>query len=180
MATASLPPQGVLVPSRMIFHPELPAAVLVTWIQLRCLAWKGRVTPPMKIPELAADIGIHPARLYKHLCYLQDISALSWRLAGNEKIMISFLEEQAGRNENLENMQHQFGSSSLHPAEQERPAPTSYLPSRILGYLSYDDEMDPLYIDEFAEARPADQDDHALDISKLVTCQPVEGAFTAK
>jgi hypothetical protein len=181
MATPSQPSQGVLVPSHLIFHSELPAPVLVTWIQLRCLAWEGRTTPPMKIPEFAAFLGIHPSRFYKHLCHLRDISALSWRSAGHEKIIISFLEEQTSKDENLANMHHPIGSSNLYPADQVKPAPASYFPFRILGYLSYDDdEMDPLYIDESIEAGSGTRDDQALDFSKLVTSQPVEGAFTTK
>ena len=88
-----LPERGIFVPIQMIFNTQLPSAVLVTWIQLRCLAWKGWVTPPLSLDELASLVGIHPARLNRHLSQLQGISALTYRSAGNGKLILSFPAE---------------------------------------------------------------------------------------
>ena len=84
------PPRGIFVPTHIIFHPELPAAVLLTWIKLRSLAWDRWETPPISLPQLAAYVGIHPARLNRHLAHLQEISALLYRNADREKVVISF------------------------------------------------------------------------------------------
>jgi hypothetical protein len=39
MRHALEPPHGVYLPSQLIFHPGLTAAALLTWLQLRSLAW---------------------------------------------------------------------------------------------------------------------------------------------
>ena len=59
MARPMLPPRGVHIPARMIYHPQLPPAVILTWIQLRGLAWGGTVTPPLRMQELAALTAQH-------------------------------------------------------------------------------------------------------------------------
>jgi hypothetical protein len=120
----------------MIFHPQLPSAVVVTWIKLRSLAWKGWVTPPFSIPELASLTGIHPARLNRHLSQLQDISALSWRTIGNGKIILSFPEEPTAIPEKQtlpSNVSDTLTRNSTQQGSAESP---SYFPNQILGYLS--------------------------------------------
>jgi hypothetical protein len=121
----------------MIFNPQLPPAVLVTWIQLRCLAWDGWVIPPLSISELAALIGIHPARLHSHLSQLQDISALSWRTAGYGKRIVSFPEEPTVKTDNQAEAPNLPGSKILNPHDRVSPDPPSYFPPRIMGYLSF-------------------------------------------
>ena len=61
MARPLLPPRGVHVPARMIYHPQLPPALILTWIKLRGLAWGGTVTPPLRMQELAALTAKHAA-----------------------------------------------------------------------------------------------------------------------
>jgi hypothetical protein len=137
-----LPPRGIFVPTRMIFNTQLPSAVLVTWIQLRCLAWRGWVTPPLSIPELASLIGIHPARLNRHLAQLQDISALVCRSTRNGKLILSFPEEPITKIENQAAVPDRSESATLISRTQESPDPSSYFPARILGYLSYQEDQD--------------------------------------
>lgn len=132
-----LPPRGIFIPTHMIFNTQIPPAVLVTWIQLRCLAWRGWVTSPLSISELASLIGIHPARLHRHLLQLHDISALSWRIAGNGKLIVAFPEEPSVETKN------QAGDPTfLNSQDKESPVPPSYFPRQILGYLSYQDDQD--------------------------------------
>ena len=100
MAQPLLPPRGIFIPTHMIFNTQFPPAVLVTWIKLRCLAWKGWITPPLSIPELASLIGIHPTRLHKHLSQLLEISALSCRTTQGGKLILSFTEEHSLANRN--------------------------------------------------------------------------------
>jgi hypothetical protein len=124
----------------MIFNTQLPPAVLVTWIQLRCLAWGGWVTPTLSISELASLIGIHPARLHRHLYQLKDISALSWHSTGQGTMTISFTGEppdQPGHQPGPTNLRN----TRMHNSKNtELPAPSSYFPPRILGYLSFQED----------------------------------------
>lgn len=142
MTQPLLPPRGIFVPTQMIFNQQLPSAVLVTWIQLRCLAWAGWVTPPLSISELAAIIGIHPARLHRHLSQLQDISALSWRTTGYGRLIVSFPEEPAAKTENQAVAPILPGSTILNSQNREFPDFPSYFPPQILGYLSFQEDQD--------------------------------------
>jgi len=136
MLSPLLPPRGIFVPTRMIFNQQLPAAVLVTWIQLRCLAWSGWATPPLSIPELASLTGIHPARLNRHLSQLEEISSLACRTLVNGKIIISFPEEPTGIPERLTENRN-YTETTLPGSEQPASLdPSSYFPRQILGYLS--------------------------------------------
>jgi hypothetical protein len=142
MTSALLPPRGIFIPTHMIFNPQLPPAVLVTWIQLRCLAWRGWDTPPFSISELATLIGIHPNRLHKHLSHLKDISALSWRTAGHGKLILSFPEEPSAKPEKHA-VPSNFPDTRIQNSEiQELPDSPSYFPSRILGYLSFQEDQE--------------------------------------
>ena len=137
-----LPPRGIFVPNQLIFHPQLPASVLVTWIQLRCLAWQGWDTPPYTLAELASLARIHPNRLHKHLSQLRDISALTWRTGKSGKLVITFPQEPSHRPQ----PSAEAAALPIHsiPPTPEAPATALafYFPARILGYLSYDDEDD--------------------------------------
>jgi hypothetical protein len=136
MTPSLLPPRGIFIPTHMIFNPQLPTAVLFTWIQLRSLAWAGWVTPPLSISELAALIAIHPVRLIKHLSQLQDISSLSCRTTGQGKIVVAFPEEPTVISEN------HARSIYLSSKNQESLDPPSYFPTQILGYLSLQEDQD--------------------------------------
>ena len=142
MSSPSLPPRGIFVPTHIIFNSQLPAATLITWIQLRALAWRGWVTPPLTLPKLASLIGIHPARLRRHLNQLKDISSLSWRLAGNEMLIISFPQDELGQPENIAAAPGLHDFSVQGTKGRESPPPASYFPRQILGYLSYEDDQD--------------------------------------
>ena len=137
-----LPARGIFVPTQMIFNTQLPSAVLVSWIQLRCLAWRGWNTPPFTLSELASLIGIHPARLNRHLSQLQDLSALSCRSAGNGKLILSFPVEPAVKTEDQARTTEIPDSVIPYFHDQESPDPSSYFPDRIMGYLSYQEDQD--------------------------------------
>jgi hypothetical protein len=137
-----LPSRGIFVPTRMIFNPQLPSAVLVTWIQLHCLAWRGWSTPPLSIPELASLIAIHPARLERHLFQLQDISALVCRSTRDGKLIVSFPEEPATKTDGQAVAPDLQSSLVLDSPSQRSSEPSSYFPPRIMGYLSYDQDQD--------------------------------------
>jgi hypothetical protein len=140
--TSLLPERGIFVPVTMIFHPQLPASVLVSWIQLRCLAWHGWHTPPLSLPELAAITGIHPDRLQRHLVQLQGISALSLQASGNGKVIICFPEHPGISPECDVEAQAQSNAAIDNSASSEVTEPPSYFPRRILGYISYQEEQE--------------------------------------
>jgi hypothetical protein len=141
-----LPPRGIFVPTNMIFHTQIPSAVLVTWLQLRCLAWRGWNTPPLSLSEFASLIGIHPARLQKHLAQLQDVSALVCRTTKDGKLIVSFPGERTTRSENPVTEAILPDVPIRTPQERESIAPASYFPTRILGYVSYQDDQEELEI----------------------------------
>jgi hypothetical protein len=144
MTHSLLPPRGIFVPTQMIFNHELPSAVLVTWIQLRCLAWDSWVTPPLSISELAALTGIHPARLHRHVSQLQSISALSWRSVEHGKIILSFPEDPTVEPVHHMEARNLVRSSILNSENRESPDPPSYFPPQILGYLSFQEDEEEL------------------------------------
>lgn len=179
--TPPLPPRGIFVPTYIIFHSELPAAVLVSWIKLRCLAWDGWSTTPMTLPELASHLGIHPARLSKHLAHLGDISAIEVHQARHEKVVLTFPEEPA-----VLHIQYPVRQRLSRPVDpilqlQEEGSHASYIPARILGYLSCDDdEHDPLYIDSNRDRVESSKAEGKGDSSKFIVCKPAESAFVHK
>src|SRR4030042_5903974 len=137
-----LPPRGVFVPTYIIFHPELPSAVLTTWIKLRCLAWDGWATTPLSLSELASLIGIHPARLQKHLSQLQGISTLSCRIERNGKIIVSFPESPSIKRDPIAGPVDFPASPVPDSRNSELPVPNSYYPARVMGYLSFDEDQE--------------------------------------
>lgn len=143
MSRLSLPPRGIFVPTQIIFHPQLPSAVLVTWLKLRSLAWDRWDTPPLSIPELASLTGIHPARLHRHLAQLQGVSALSWHTSNQGKVIVSFPQLPATEPEHRYESVGDIAPPISPNRFLESDINASYFPARILGYLSYDDEDEP-------------------------------------
>jgi hypothetical protein len=147
-----LPERGIFVPTQMIFNSQLPSVVLVTWLQLRCLAWRGWDTPPMSIPELASFIGIHPARLNRHLAQLQDNSALACRTTGDGKLILSFPAVKSANADNPPLSPGLSGAPGLNSKDRESSKSSSYFPTQIMGYLSFQKDRD-----EFDEPVELDQ-----------------------
>ena len=141
MAQPLLPPRGIFIPTHMIYNTQLPPAVLVTWIKLRCLAWKGWITPPLNLAELASLIGIHPTRFHKHLSQLLEISALSCRTTQDGKLILSFAEEHSLATETKAPASCHPGSLPLYSQDRESQNPPSYFPPQIMGYISYQERQ---------------------------------------
>jgi len=137
MTRPLLPPRGIFIPTRMIFNPQLAPVVLVTWIQLRCLAWDGWVTPSLSMQELTRITGKSQATLYGHMSLLRSMSALRWRSTRQGRITISFPDEPSDKPENQPGSPNFPIPKILNSTNSESPDPLSYFPPRILGYLSY-------------------------------------------
>jgi hypothetical protein len=136
------PPRGIFVPTHMIFNSQLPPAALVTWIQLRSLAWDGWVTSPLSISELAALTGKRQSMLYRHMSQLRHLSALSWRSTGLGTIIVSFPEELSGMPNKQAGPLNILDSTILNSQNRELPDPPSYFPPRIMGYLSFHEDQE--------------------------------------
>ncbi len=132
MARPLLPPRGVLVPTRMIYNPQLPPAAILTWIQLRGLAWGGTVTPPLRMQELVALTGKRQATIYGHMSLLRDIAALSWRSTEKGKIIVSFADKPLGYNHHREYPQPFPDSKNL---ESPHPPSSSSIPDSVSGLI---------------------------------------------
>ncbi len=177
----SRPPRGVFVPSQLIFHPELPSAVLVSWIKLRSLAWRGFATPPLSLPELASQLGIHPARLARHLAQLQQISALELRQALQDKLILSFPEEASLPAKNPIQAMISAPPMAASPEKHDMPEFSSYFPSRILGYISYDDDdEEPLLVGEANPAAAEESIKPAQKMPEFTLCTSPEHHYLPK
>jgi predicted DNA-binding transcriptional regulator AlpA len=125
----------------MIFNLQFPPAVLVTSIQLRCLAWGSRVTPAFSMQELSQITGKSKATLYMRLSQLKSLTSLQWRSIGRGKMIVSFPEEPADMSEQKAVPPNIPNSTILNSKNSELPDPASYFPHRILGYLSYQEDQ---------------------------------------
>jgi len=174
------PPAGVYLPPQLIFHPGLTAASLLTWVRLRSLAPDGWETPPLSLPVLAAQLGLHPARLARHLARLQELGALGWRDEGSGVVTLCFPEEPI-----LLPIPYHALESDPSPTPARLPSiehgtPASYFPSRILGYISYDDENDPLYLDLDQDLSGSAGPQPLGEFSRLPIRKPAEHTFVGK
>jgi hypothetical protein len=151
----------------MIFNQQLPSAVLVTWIQLRALAWRGWSTPALSLSEIASILGIHPIRLEKHLYHLQHASALIMHTTGSGKLILSFSEQP------IVSPDEQPEPVDLHavptPLVQEGHTlePPSYFPHQILGYLTYNETQEQPSSQEIPVSVSLDADEALLNLNRI-------------
>jgi DNA-binding transcriptional ArsR family regulator len=94
MTRPLLPPNGVFIPTRLIYDLALPSSLLQTWSQLRGLAWGGTVTPDMRLSEIASILKKSPSTLYRHLSSLRNLDVLSWHTTATGSIIVSFDEHK--------------------------------------------------------------------------------------
>jgi len=90
MTRPLLPPRGLFVKTEMIFDLDIPAALLVTWIRLRALAYGQQETPPVSIKQLAELFGMSTPSVYGHMAALRRKGALRWRSSECGTIIVSF------------------------------------------------------------------------------------------
>ncbi len=167
LTSSPLPPRGVFVPTAMLFHSQLPSAVLLTWIQLRALAWKGWSTPPLSLAEFASILGIHPSRLEKHLDRLQSLSALSLRINASSKLVISFPELPPAAPNDQPKSTHLSTTLTTQSTPSDVPLPTSYFPRQILGYITYDERPQSPAESPVSETLPAESDKALIGLPHL-------------
>ena len=78
------------------------------------------------------------------MAQLQDISALSWRTTSQGKVILSFPKEPTVKADNLNDDQNYTAFTILNTKDRKTPVPSSYFPTKILGYLSFDDDEERL------------------------------------
>jgi hypothetical protein len=89
-----LPPRGTFIPTSWIYNRELSAAVVLTWMQLRGLAWGGAQTPELNIKQLANLTGKSSSTLYGHMTLLRNRGALRWHSSVKGTFIITFEVEE--------------------------------------------------------------------------------------
>jgi hypothetical protein len=174
MTPSSLPPRGVFVPTSMIFDQQLPSSVLVTWIQLRCLAWKGWATPAFSLAEFASLIGIHPSRLEKHLDYLERALAMSLHPSGNGKFAICFPEQPGAASDAPMQSAHRPDVPIPMTLERQTSEPASYFPRQILGYLTITDDRQVPVVQQEPENISLKNDKQPVSLNRLQVVCPQE------
>jgi hypothetical protein len=86
MTRSLIPPRGVFINSRILFHPDMPTAVAHTLIQLIALSWSSqeRITAPLSFRALSGLTSKSVRTIYGHLSVLQKkYAALRLQTAGD-------------------------------------------------------------------------------------------------
>lgn len=84
-----------------------------------------------------------------HLSKLTSATGMTWNAMENGSIVVNFpapVANQPGVQNRSCQLPSQEDLDSQHPVEP----PTSYFPARIMGYITYNDDVDRLTIDENA------------------------------
>ena len=93
MKRSFLSTRAVFIPEWLACNGSIPAAYLLTWLQLRSLVQEGAETPPLDLQQLLKMAGIARSTLYRHLAFLKARRVLDWRTAGRGLLIISFAAE---------------------------------------------------------------------------------------
>lgn len=97
-----LPPQGINIPTVVLFDKDIPAAVRDTWAQLRALAWGRGETPELSINQIAEITGKTKSTLYEHMRLLRLRAVLSWRAGSQATYIVVSFPDTFRFSENLE------------------------------------------------------------------------------
>lgn len=117
-----LPPDGVMVPSEILYNKSLSVGLKTTWMLLRGLAGEDGETPLMAISTLCEVTGKCRATIYGHLSKLSALGLLWWQPRGIGRLSVTFIPESQQRNpaedcgdesKNLDNLSKNLDSNSL-------------------------------------------------------------------
>jgi hypothetical protein len=94
-----VPPKYVNAPTSVVYDPDMPRALIVTYIRLRGLAWrnKDRFTPPMRIEKLLEITGLKRRAFYQHLSELRETGPLRWESPQPGHLVLYFDESDRSR-----------------------------------------------------------------------------------
>jgi hypothetical protein len=85
-----LPPQDYAIPTCLIFNPQLPPSIFLTWLQLYCLTWRGRRSFTFHLQDWADLTGTSRPTFLRHLNFLKQKHALRWHSLGRRMVHVSF------------------------------------------------------------------------------------------
>ena len=104
-----LPPDGVMVPSEILYNKSLSVGLKTTWMLLRGLAGEDGETPLMAISTLCEVLGKSRTTIYDHLGKLGELGLLKWQPNGIGRLMVSFNlkcvgDQELGESEKPDNL----------------------------------------------------------------------------
>lgn len=117
-----LPPNGVNVPSEILYDKSLSVGLKTTWGLLRGLAGEDGEMPQMAISTLCEITGKCRATIYGHLGRLSELGLLRWQPQGSGRLSVIFLAETprhtpvnqtVDESKNLDNLSNNLDSNSL-------------------------------------------------------------------
>jgi len=109
-----LPPNGVNVPSEILYDKSLSVGLKTTWGLLRGLAGEDGEMPQMAISTLCEITGKSRATIYRHLAQLGELGLLQWHPQGNGKLVVDFRCCSDGdESQNWDNLSQKWDSNSL-------------------------------------------------------------------
>jgi len=85
-----LPPDGVMVPSEILYDKSLSVGLKTTWMLLRGLAGEDGEMPIMSISTLCEVLGKSRTTIYRHLAEMSEIGLLRWQPQGIGKLAVEF------------------------------------------------------------------------------------------
>ncbi len=131
-------PRHIFVPTAILYNKELPAAVALTWIQLRGLAWDGWITPPLPLQAILKLTHKSKSTLYSHLALLELKTNLRYHFTPAHLLVIAFPEQRSPGGDCARKAEQASPTAPPEPDEAD-----SYFPRRIMGYISYEDDEEP-------------------------------------
>jgi hypothetical protein len=97
-----LPPDGVMVPSEILYNKSLSVGLKTTWMQLRGLAGEYGEMPVMAISALCEILGKSRTTIYDHLSQLNELGLLQWQPYGRGRLSVRFMLQSDRNLENVE------------------------------------------------------------------------------
>lgn len=117
-----LPPDGVKVPSEILYDKSLSVGLKTTWMLLRGLADEDGEMPMMSISTLCEITGKCRATIYGHLSKLSEFGLLQWQPQGIGRLSVSFIpktwkkiptDQCEDESKNLDKLSKNLDSNSL-------------------------------------------------------------------
>ena len=109
-----LPPDGVKVPSEVVYDKSMSVGLKTTWMQLRGLADEDGEMPMMSISTLCEITGKSRTTLYRHLGELSEMGLLQWQPYGRGRLSVRFTHTwREEESQNRDKLSQNWDSNSL-------------------------------------------------------------------
>jgi len=97
-----LPPNGVKVPSEILYDKSLSVGLKTTWCLLRGLADEAGEMPMMSISTLCEITGKSRTTIYDHLGQLSELGLLQWQPRGVGRLVVKFILHDVHKQQEIE------------------------------------------------------------------------------